>query len=314
MIRIYAVLLVLFSEFARGQDVHYSQFDQTKSLTNPALIFNQAEDYEIQLHRRAQWDSVTTPFNTFSISFNAKSIYKKLAAGTTILNDVSGDSDFSTKGLIFSLAKPLFNLKENVFSIGLQASFYQRTINYDDLIFLATEDIQNSRVNFLDVGLGCSNYQKLTKKSSWLIGASAYHLNRPRQSFYLDRQVLLLPKYIIHSTYYTNFNSRVDLSPAFYFSSQSQDKELIIGSGLTYKLSNQVNLRSGLYSRIKDAFFVTLGMHKANFEAMIAYDVNTSTLANASNNMGAFEFSIRYCWSVFKEKEVLKNIVCPKYL
>lgn len=314
MIRVYAVLLVLFTEFVKAQDIHYSQFDQTKSLINPALIFNQTEDYQIQLQRRSQWASVTKPFNTFSLSFNAKNIYKTFAAGTTILNDKAGDSHFLTKGVIFSLANSVFNSKGNVFSIGLQGSFYQRTINYDGLIFLEPEYFQISKVNFFDIGLGLSNYKELADKSAFLLGASVYHLNRPRQSFLLDRQVFLFPKYIVHSVYYVDLNSKINFSPAVYFSSQSQDNELIMGSGLTYKLSNQVDLQSGIYTRIKDSFIITLGMQKSNFEAMISYDINTSTLVNASNHMGAFEFSISYSWSVAKEKQELKNIICPKYL
>ena len=64
----------------------------------------------------------------------------------------------------------------------------------------------------------------------------------------------------------------------------------------------------------EDAFFITLGMKKENLEAIISYDINTSTLANASGFMGGFEFSISYGWSVFKENKEKKQEVCPKYL
>ncbi|KRO55771.1 MAG: hypothetical protein ABR79_05900 [Cryomorphaceae bacterium BACL11 MAG-121001-bin54] len=66
----------MFSEFIQAQDVHYSQFDKTKSLINPSLIANQNEDYEIQLQRRSQWASVTVPFNTFSFLLMPKRFIK----------------------------------------------------------------------------------------------------------------------------------------------------------------------------------------------------------------------------------------------
>ena len=53
---------------------------------------------------------------------------------------------------------------------------------------------------------------------------------------------------------------------------------------------------------------------KANLEIIASYDINTSSLVAASNFMGAFEFSIKYGWSVFKETKEIKQKICPKYL
>ena len=75
MIRILPVLIFMCLEIVQAQDIHYSQFDKTKTLLNPSLIANQNEDYEIQIQRRSQWSSVTTPFNTFTLSFNLREVY-----------------------------------------------------------------------------------------------------------------------------------------------------------------------------------------------------------------------------------------------
>ena len=313
MIRICVIALFLGSKFIYAQDVHYSQFDKTKSLANPSLIANQNMDYEIQLQRRSQWSSITTPFNTFSLSFNAKEIYRNLSVGATILNDVAGDSHFSTDGLALSLVNSV-NTKEGSLAISLQTALYQRSVNYDNLIFLENEELQNTKFSFFDIGLGASHYKRLENNSALLVGISSYHLNKPKQSLVSNDQVVLSPKYILHSAYYTSVGPKIEISPTFYASSQSQDKEFIIGSGLTYILNEEVNLKSGIYSRIKDAFFVTLGMQKANLEAIISYDINVSTLANASNSMGGFEFSISYGWNIIKEKKEVKQKICPKYL
>lgn len=313
MIRMCIIVLVFFSELIQAQDVHYSQFDKTKSLVNPSLIANQNEEYEIQLQRRTQWSSVTIPFNTFSLSFNAKEIYKTFSLGATILNDVAGDSHFSTDGLALSIVNSV-KTKENLFAISLQGALYQRSVNYSNLIFLENEELENTKFSFFDIGLGISNYKILDRNSALLIGISSYHLNKPKQSLVLNDKVVLTPKYILHSTYYTRLTSKIHVSPALYVSLQNQDKEVIIGSGATYKLNEEVDLKSGVYSRIQDAFFVTLGMQKANLEAIISYDINTSTLTNASNFMGGAEFSISYSWSIAKEKKELQQKICPKYL
>ena len=313
MIRILPILMFMCLEFVQAQDIHYSQFDKTKTLLNPSLIANQNEDYEIQIQRRSQWSSVTTPFNTFTLSFNLREVYKTFSAGATILNDVAGDSQFSTDGLSFSLAKT-FNTKENLLTAGIQTALYQRSINYNKLIFFENENLQNTSFFFFDIGVGLSNYKILDRNSALLLGISCFHLNKPKQSLTANDKVTLNPKYIFHSTYYHTVNSKIDISPTLYISSQSEDKEIIIGSGITYNLNKEINLKSGIYSRIKDAFFVTLGIQKANLEATISYDINTSTLANASNSRGGVEVSLIYAWSIVKETKEVKQKVCPKYL
>ena len=60
-----------------AQDIHFSQFSAIRSSLNPALIGYQQQDYQIQLQRRSQWESVTKPFSTFSIAL--KSVNKLLS-------------------------------------------------------------------------------------------------------------------------------------------------------------------------------------------------------------------------------------------
>jgi len=313
MMRFFFITLIFFPFFSLAQDVHYSQFDKTKSLLNPSLISHQVEDYEIQAQRRSQWSSISVPFNTFSISFNTKKIYKDFSLGLTVLNDLAGDSYFSTDGLAFSIAKHAAT-KENIFAIGLQAALYQRSVNYDNLIFIESEEWQNTKFSFFDFSLGISYHKILNPNSSLLMGASSYHLNNPRQSLISNPNVVLNSKYIVHTKYYTRVSSKFEISPTLYFSSQLQDRELIIGNGLEYGVNAKVKLKSGIYSRVKDSFFVTFGIKKGNLDAMISYDINTSSLSNASNYMGSFEFSISYAWSTIKEKKVEQHKICPKYL
>mgnify|MGYP001185870968 CR=1 FL=1 len=313
MTRVLIGIVFLCSEFIQAQDVHYSQFDKTTSLLNPSLIAHQNDDYEIQLQRRSQWSSVTTPFNTFSAAFNIRDVYNSLSSGIMILNDIAGDSYFSTNGLSLSFANS-FNTKHNLFAVGVQAAFYQRSINYDKLVFLQNEFLGLTSFSFFDIGIGVSNYKRIGIKSGFLLGISSFHLNKPKQSLELNEEVFLSPKHILHSSYYSSLGAKVDVFPAIYASLQNQETELIIGSGLTYKLNDKFNLNSGVYSRIKDAVFITLGMQNEKLSAMISYDINISTLANASNYMGGTEISISYTWSINEEKNEEKPKICPKYL
>ena len=301
------------SGYLYSQDIHFSQFDKNKSLINPSLLSIQKNDYEIQLQRRSQWASVSKPFNTFCLSFNAKNIYKSISLAATILNDVAGDSDFSTDGLALSIVKSL-EFKDNLLSISMHTAVYQRSVNYDKLVFFDVEELQNTQFSFLDIGLGILNYNVLDRSSSFLLGISTYHLNRPEQSLTSNKEVLLSRKFIAHSTYFKKVASKLEISPAFYVSSQTQDKEFIIGSGIAYILNRAVELKSGIYNRVNDAFFVTLGIKKENLEVIISYDINTSALTKASNSNGGLEFSVSFGWDVTKEILIKEHKICPKYL
>ena len=89
---------------------------------------------------------------------------------------------------------------------------------------------------------------------------------------------------------------------------------MIIGSGITYRLNDKFNLNSGIYSRVNDAIFITLGMQNEKLSAIISYDINVSSLSNASGYMGGTEISVSYSWCVQKEKSKEKPKICPKYL
>lgn len=313
MIKLSIILLFLVSINLKAQDVHYSQFDKTKLLINPSLIAHQNNDYEMQLQRRSQWASVTKPFNTFSLSFSTKNLYKNISLGAMILNDVSGDSDFSTDGLALSFIKSI-NIKKNLFAISLQTAIYQRSVNYEELIFIENEYFQNQKFRFFDIGFSCSNYKKINNDSYFLAGVSSYHLNKPSQSLTSKNRSRLSLKNIFYSMYCTSLNSKIDISPTSYFSKQNQEKEIIIGTGVIYKLNNEVNLISGIYNRLKDAFFITLGMEKERLQAIVSYDINISSLSAASSYRGGVEISINYGWNAGRENKKVKQKVCPKYL
>jgi type IX secretion system PorP/SprF family membrane protein len=313
MTRLFAIFLLIFINQLQAHEVHFSKFSKTKSLLNPSLIANQDNDYHIHLQRRSQWSSVTVPFNTLSLSFIVKNLYKDISLGATFLNDITGDSHFSTNGLNLSVANS-FNSKDNSFSAAFFSGMYQRSIDFGGLIFLEEEDISNTNFTFFDIGVGVSNYRKIDRNSSLLVGISAYHLNTPNQSFSTSDKVSLQPKHILHSTYSKIITPKIKIAPTFYLSSQKHDRELIIGSGVSYKATNFVDLKSGLYVRMNDAIFVSFGLQKENLEVLVSYDINTSSLSNASNNMGGFEFSVNYGWSIIKEQEEIEQKICPKYL
>ena len=73
-------------------------------------------------------------------------------------------------------------------------------------------------------------------------------------------------------------------------------------------------LKLGIAERFNDAVIFYFGAEIESLSCVASYDVNTSNLANASNNKGGVEFSVVYQWNVLKKGKSIKQEKCPKYL
>jgi len=318
MIRFVYILFFFLPYNSLAQDVHFSQFNETKALINPALVGYQDGDYKIQAQRKSQWGSVTVPFNTFSISLDVKNIFKSLSFGLQLLNDIAGDSHFKTNGLTLSLSHNIKVNSSNNISFGFLTGTYQRSIDYSSLVFNETENIPNNNIDFFDIAIGFVHEVELNISSTLISGVSLFHLNKPNQSLIGSDNIQLPINSKLHSSLIYYFNKKFQFKPTIYYSEQGESRELIAGSFLNYVLNNSsaeiIVLRAGIFNRINDAIISEIGVKIDNFDAMVSYDTNISSLNSASDYKGGFEFSIAYQWSVLKPVKSNEIKVCPKYL
>ena len=305
-IRLIFILFCLFNT-AIAQDFNYSQLSKSQALVNPALINRNVNDYEIQIHRRSQWYTVTRPFNTIVFSYTQKQALNNTSLGLNIINDIAGDSRFSTDGVYLALANNI-KINEDNLSLGIQGSMFQKSLNYDELFFLEEESFYNNTISFFDMNIGAA-----FMTSNFIASASIYHLNKPNQTFSSTKQEKLEHKHVIYFSYIEPYNSKLILYPELYYFQQQENRSFVLGTNISYKINN-TDLKLGVYNRYGDAFFVNLGIIKDNLELLLSYDVNTSSLYAASNSVGAFEFSITYGWNKKKLLDPKKNVVCPKYI
>ncbi len=305
-IRLIFILFCLLNT-AIAQDFNYSQLSKSQALVNPALINRNVNDYEIQIHRRSQWYTVTRPFNTIVFSYTQKQALKNTSLGLNFINDIAGDSRFSTDGVYLALANNI-KINEDNLSLGIQGSMFQKSLNYDELFFLEEESFYNNTISFFDMNIGAA-----FMTSNFIASASIYHLNKPNQTFSSTKQEKLEHKHVIYFSYIEPYNSKLILYPELYYFQQKENRSFVLGTNISYKINN-TDLKLGVYNRYGDAFFVNLGIIKDNLELLLSYDVNTSSLYAASNSVGAFEFSITYGWNKKKLLDPKKNVVCPKYI
>ena len=301
-----------------AQDIHFSQFSAIRSSLNPALIGYQQQDYQIQLQRRSQWESVTKPFSTFSIALNGKNIYNKFSIGVQFIDDKAGDSNFSTNGIVFSLSRinKIFNHQN--FSFGGSAGYYRRGLDQRDLFFIDVENIPSYSKHFFDLSLGIVHEYEFKQNISLLSGISIFHINTPNQSFFENNNVELKTNNKIHSSIIYYYKQNIQIKPGFYYSQQGMAKEFVFGANLNYLLTKYkkdvIVIRAAIHNRYNDAVIPSLGVKIDNFDIMTSYDINTSSLVSASEYKGGFEFSIIYNWEKDNKTSNKPIIVCPKYL
>jgi type IX secretion system PorP/SprF family membrane protein len=310
------ILVLFFGVNTWAQDVHFSQFKVSSFLLNPALVGVQNNDYKASLQRKSQWASVSVPFNTLSFSLERKDILPSHNIGVQFLNDIAGDSRFKTTGINLGYAKKVVATADNLFSFGAGLGIFQRSIEFDDLVFNDPENFSNLNFIFPDVSIGIANFHTLNKQVILESGIAFYHINKPKQSLTDNDAIRLQQKMNIHTALNYAYTDNLNIQPKLVFSNQDADKEFLLGCDVNYLLEGEqdILLKSGIADRLNDALILYFGAEIEGFSCVVSYDVNTSSLTNASNNKGGFEFALVYQWKSKKKKKIVEQEICPKYL
>ena len=309
------IVLLSFAVNAWGQDVHFYQFLANSFMLNPAMVGVQKNDYKASLHRKSQWASVSVPFSTFTLALERKDILPSHSIGLQFLNDIAGDSRFKTSGLNFTYVKSVATSTETTFRFAAQFGLFQRSFVVDNLVFNNPENFSNFNFTFPDISLGVANQFFFNKDLLLETGIAFFHINKPKQSF-TDDDIRLNQKLNFHTALNYAYTDNLSIQPKLVFSNQDTDKEFLLGCDVNYLLEAErdILLKSGIADRFNDALILYFGAEIEGFSCVVSYDVNTSSLTNASNNKGGFEFVFVYQWKVKKKKKIIEQEICPKYL
>ena len=316
--RLAIIIFCSYSAFIlNAQDIHFSQFNISKSNLNPALTGIQDNDFQANFQRRSQWNSVADPFKTISLSVYARNYFSNKSLGLSFINDNSGDANFKTSGLNISLSQIIIKNQISSFSFGGLIGAFQRTYDISSLIFAEDESVINESIFFLDIAFGGLFTRKINDVMTIETGLAAYHINNPDQSFSLTSQLSTPIKYNFHFLSKYHIMNNLNLEGVFFSSKQSSFEEIVYGIDFNYHVHNEIyknfQLSLGIYGRYKDAVIPKFGLDMGGFSVNLSYDINISDFAIATNNYGGMEFSIVYSWNL-KDKELKKEFICPKYL
>ena len=336
LLSVWILTLILAGATARAQDIHFSQFYEAPLLRNPALAGVFTGDYRVQTIFRDQWNSINNAYRTGSLSGEYKWPVGKgndfLTTGMEILYDEAGTAALNTTELMPALNyhKSLSNDKPMYLALGFMGGLVSKTLDLSkvttnsqyngtayDPALPNGETILSPNIHYLDGALGISFNTAFgaDNKNTMYVGASYYHLNRPKNSFYQNPAVELDPKVVFSAGVKAMINDYTWFSIEADHSQQGPSAETIGGVMISYKLGDETEkspyvFNLGGYIRIGDAIIPVIKLEMNSFTVGMSYDANISQLAAATQGVGGFELSLSYIGFLEHENP---RYLCPKF-
>jgi len=333
-----SILLLIFFSSVYGQDKHFSQYYALPLNLNPALTGAMGGKYRASVIYRNQWQTVTPqPFKTFGGSFDVKFPIgiksDEFGAGMLFYSDKAGISNFSTNYIALSTAyhKALSMNSNQYLSAGFQIGIAQRSFSYESLSFNdqfdgeseysfdTFEPLPANSFAFADMSVGVFYSIIPSKRTSFQMGVSGFHVNVPNISFDRDNIDRISPRIALNIGGKAPLTRQVDILPRLLVYYQDPHLETNIGSNLKFTIPNFSNMKMYLGGWLRaaldeenavllDALVVLAAFEIDGVRFGVSFDGNLSTLRNSSYGFGAFELSISYTG-----QDDDSGVVCPSF-
>ena len=337
-------LILVLGTSVTAQDPQFSQFYAAPLYLNPAFAgsTNQAR---IGVNYRNQWPAIDANFNTISAFADTYIESKNSGVGILINRDTEGVLGLQSTSIAFQYAYELTLLKNLSFRPGVQIGVYNRSINFDRLVFGDQLDPATGRLKpgasaeglntgqskfFPDLSMGGLFYSK----NGWL-GFAAHHLTEPDQSLVGSKDVLRM-KLSAHAGwkfyfkpgemgdgFYKKARER-SIAPTVQYRHQGQFDQLDLGMYFTFEpLIVGTWYRGVPFKSVNgivnnESVVLLVGFTKKGAKDVLnigySYDFTISKLGPGSG--GAHEFSLVYSWSTRDPRKPPKDklvIPCPDF-
>jgi len=331
--RILFVILLFSQLYGAAQDVHFSMFYASPLTLNPALTGVVEGSYRVTAIYRNQYRSISTPFNTYAVSFDMPLLQKQLpndifGVGGLLVGDKSGDGRLSTTSgqLSASYHKGLDKAHHHFLGVGVQFAYTQQSIDFANLTFpdrfntsienfATSPDVQAAskpNIGYFDMNAGILQQSNFGDKVGMMTGFSVYHLAQPKESF-LNQDVRLANRYTVHEGLHIKITPKFYINPNLIYMYQDKAQEINIGTSFEYHMGeskSELVASLGGWYRVNDAAILMAGLEYHKVRMMFAYDINASSLVPATNGRGAFELAAIFT-GIIKSKAVVYPILVP---
>jgi type IX secretion system PorP/SprF family membrane protein len=321
------MVIFVFSIAGIAQDPHFSQWWSSPLNTSPARTLQADADLRIMGNMRQQWINPAAPYYTGSLSaetavFSKKTGYNKLAWGIGFMHDNTFEGVLKSNYLSSTVAYHQLlgeDLTHSV-SVGFGVVNAKRVLDFSRLYFATQLSSEGFDVNLPSGETALSNmkaywslsagvsYGYTTTNTRIDIGASAYQLNGPHQTFLKDPNQTVPARYVSYLFFDKQLSNQHVLNTVIYFQQQAQHNYGMVGFSYGVPLLKEDRfLNLGLLYRHKDAVIPHLSLLLGNKQIGLSYDATLSKLNAAAIAPQVFELS--FSWrTIYPEKDKMK---CP---
>lgn len=317
---------------ALGQDTHFSFAEVNPLVLNPALAGANFKT-EVTFNYRNQWSSLGDPYRSYSAGFHTRLSKDKarsrniIALGLQMLGDKAGNPGIVNNSFSAVLADHVRLTQDSKIGAGISLGFGQRRleslngqwatqyngVRYDPQLS-SGESFRNPDFRYFDLGAGIvysyrKNGNRFVKSDQLIInaGVSAYHLNRPENSFSDVEQERQFIRFSAFANGEIALGTKsAALLPGIYYLRQGNFSELLLGTYYKFKIiedtrytgfNKPLSFSLGLFTRIQDAAIIKTFLDWDQYSLGYAFDFNTSKLNSYSNGNGAHEIFLRFALS-----------------
>jgi type IX secretion system PorP/SprF family membrane protein len=329
------ICIAMASESA-AQDPNFSQFFASPLTLNPALTGKFDGVYRVAGNYRNQWPSISNAYTTATVSVdmgimkNRIPDYDQFGVGIMAFTDRAGDGALTNNyaGLSLDYHKALDENGYNQIGAGFQGTYVNKRLNTQNLKFqdqltpfgftgVTSEIFANkSQVNisYFDLNAGFIYNGSTNGYNNFYVGASMYHINRPKESFQ-GGNFVLSPRTTIQAGGKIPVGTYNYLHFAGNYSTQAKAHNTMLGAAYSLNANNNeenpTNVYLGAWYRFNDAIIPYMGLEFGEIQIGASYDVNTSSLKPASNARGGVEISMIYIKKYTDPN--MKKLNCPKF-
>ncbi len=310
------ILLALASFEVRSQDPNYSQFTHNPLYYNPAYT-GISRGVSMRFNYRRQWPNLPGDFKTYNFNIDAAARTVSGSGGLGLMVDKhsagSGYYERTRVGIPLSVRVPLYS--NMLVQMGVMTSFVQKSLNWDNLIFVDQLDPRfgnigpsdfvaplKNKVTYPDFDIGMAfRFVESTWSGKQVIataGVAVHHVFGPNESFFefespLSRKLVVTGDFILQNDDYerviTSYNrgskGGFRFNPGFIFQKQAEFKSFALGLNV-YKSNIYAGFwyRNETFDLLKsNALILMLGVNaKINEDSRLKIYYSYDVLLNES--------------------------------
>jgi type IX secretion system PorP/SprF family membrane protein len=314
---------------SQAQDIHFSQFYAEPWFINPAKTGMFPGNYRLSGAYRNQWGHVTAPFRTFSASgelgWDLKGASKDIfGIGAHAYSDRSGDGNFTINNVGISSAYTfgLDRFHHHFFGIGGGFNYVNTGFNTTNLRFDneytgvgSQEKFNNTHVSYADFSVGLEYTFVHSDKFGLNGGWAVHHINQPNAAFIDNDENRIYRKNTFNFGATYTVGRKYQFYPRVLLAQQGPHLEINTGTFAKVKLDKarkeQYALYMGLWYRWGDAVVPVARFDIHDLSIGLSYDINTSSLYQASDGRGGSEITVLY--TGFMPKMGKKRLPCSRF-